>query len=44
MTREHQLENIIYEAIELVESNFDNKLTVSDIYKILVKEREEKIC
>lgn len=37
--KERKLEDIIYTAICEIESDFDNKLTVSDIYKILVKVR-----
>lgn len=33
------LEDLIYEVICDVESDFENKLTVSDIYKKLVKVR-----
>lgn len=33
------LENLIYEVICDIESDFENKLTVSDIYKKLVKVR-----
>ena len=37
--KERKLQDIIYEAICEIESDFDNKLTINDIYKILVKVR-----
>lgn len=36
----NKLEDLIYEVICDIESDFDNKLTVHDIYKKLVKVRE----
>lgn len=43
MTEEEiRLKNIIYEAICEIESDFDNKLTVSDIYKILIRIDDNK--
>ena len=40
MSKEKQLEDLIYEVICDIESDFDDKLTVHDIYKKLVKVRE----
>lgn len=40
MNKEKQLEDLIYEIICDIESDFDNRLTVHDIYKKLVKVRE----
>lgn len=40
MNKEKQLEDLIYEVICDIESDFNNKLTVHDIYKKLVKIRE----
>ena len=39
MSKEQMLEDLIYEVICDIESDFENKLTVSDIYKKLVKVR-----
>lgn len=39
MNKEKMLEDLIYEVICDIESDFENKLTVSDIYKKLVKVR-----
>ena len=36
---ERKLEDIIYEVICDIESDFENKLTIQDIYKKLVKVR-----
>lgn len=40
MNKEKQLEDLIYEVICDIESDFDNSLTVHDIYRKLVKVRE----
>lgn len=44
---ERKLEDIIYEVICDIESDFENKLTIQDIYKKLVKirtiDRDEKL-
>ena len=37
---ERKLEDIIYEVICDIESDFENKLTIQDIYKKLVKVRD----
>lgn len=37
---ERQLEDLIYEVICDIESDFENELTINDIYKKLVKVRE----
>lgn len=39
MNKEKQLEDLIYEIICDIENDFDNRLTVHDIYKKLVKVR-----
>lgn len=38
--KEKQLEDLIYEIICDIENDFDNRLTVHDIYKKLVKVRD----
>lgn len=40
MNKEKQLEDLIYEIICDIENDFDNRLTVHDIYKKLIKVRE----
>lgn len=40
MNKEKQLEDLIYEIICDIENDFDNRLTVHDIYKKLVKVRD----
>lgn len=37
MSKEHQLREIICEAMCEIEGDFDDELTVGDIYKILAK-------
>lgn len=39
MNKEKALEDLIYEVICDIESDFENELTISDIYKKLVKVR-----
>lgn len=39
MSKEQILEDLIYEVICDIESDFENKLTINDIYKKLVKIR-----
>ncbi len=39
MSKERMLEDLIYEVLCDIESDFENTLTVSDIYKKLVKVR-----
>lgn len=40
MSKEKQLEDLIYEVICDIESDFEDKLTIDDIYKKLVKVRD----
>lgn len=40
MNKEKQLEDLIYEIICDIENDFDNRLTVHDIYKKLIKVSE----
>ncbi len=39
MSKEKMLEDLIYEVLCDIESDFENELTISDIYKKLVRVR-----